>query len=115
MGFVEQDSGLSEAGLRRLRHDLLNPLNVLLGTTTMLLQSELTTVQRALIQTCRSTADRMLDTLNRLDEYRHETSIDGPAQLADLCSIAAARIDKPFDRHAIVSAIRQFAPGPSPR
>ncbi len=115
MSFVEQGSGLGEAGLKRLRHDLLNPLNVLLGMTTMLLQSDLTPVQRAQIQTCRSTADRMLDTLNRLDEYQRETSIEGPAQLADLCSIAAARIDKPFDRQAIVSAIQEFAPGPSPR
>jgi CheY-like chemotaxis protein len=36
-------------------------------------------------------------------------------QLADLCSIAAARVDKPFDREALLTVITQLAPVPAPR
>src|SRR3712207_6881389 len=37
--------------------------------------------------------------------------VAGPAQLADLCSIAAARVYKPFDRETLVGVIRRSGAG----
>jgi CheY-like chemotaxis protein len=108
---------IKEAGIRRLRHDLLNPLNVLFGMSKLLLDSELTNTQRTCAQACRNAAERLLDLAQNLERYQQQpvSAIDGPAQLADLCSIAAARVDKPFDREALLGVIRRLAPVPSPR
>lgn len=111
----DQTRHIGEAGLRRLRHDLLNGLNVFVGTTTILLDTELTDVQKSCVRLCRSTADRLLKLANNLEEYQTDDHVDGPKQLADLCSIAAARIDKPFDRDTLRDTIRRLAPVPNPR
>ena len=105
------------AGIRGFRHDLLNPLNVLFGMTTVLLDSELTAIQRSGVQACRNAAERLLEIAHNLERYQQqpETGIDGPAQLADLCSIAAARVDKPFDRDTLLRVIQQLAPVAAPR
>lgn len=109
--------GISEAGARKLRHDLLNPLNVLFGMTTMLLDTELDETQRRAVQACRNAAQKLLDIARHLDAYHRqaESSIDGATQLADLCSIAAARVDKPFDRETLLNVITELAPVPAPR
>jgi CheY-like chemotaxis protein len=116
MSLVDQAPAIGEAGVRQLRHDLLNPLNVLFGMTTVLLDSELTDTQRSCLQACRRAAQRLLEIAHQLDTYHQpHSSIDGPAQLADLCSIAAARVDKPFDRETLLSVIEQLAPSAAPR
>jgi CheY-like chemotaxis protein len=118
MSIVDPESAtITEPGIRRLRHDLLNPLNVLFGMSKLLLDGELTDMQRTCVQACRNAAERLLDLAQHLDRYQHQPAhaIDGPAQLADLCSIAAARVDKPFDRDTLLGVIRRLAPVPSPR
>src|SRR5687767_3018320 len=115
MPLANEPRHIGEAGLRRLRHDLLNGLNVFVGTTTILLDTELTDVQRTCVQLCRSTADRLVKLANSLEAYQSDEHVDGPAQLADLCSIAAARIDKPFDRDTLRDTIRRLAPMAAPR
>lgn len=115
MPLADEPRHIGEAGLRRLRHDLLNGLNVFVGTTTILLDTELTAAQRTCVQLCRSTADRLVTLANNLESYQSDGHVDGPAQLADLCSIAAARIDKPFDRDTLRDTIRRLAPVPAPR
>jgi CheY-like chemotaxis protein len=117
MSIVDHETAtINDAGVRRLRHDLLNPLNVLVGMSKILLDSELTDTQRTCVQACRNAAERLLDMANHLERYQQqpENAIDGPAQLADLCSIAAARVDKPFDRETLLNVIKRLAPGPSP-
>jgi CheY-like chemotaxis protein/HPt (histidine-containing phosphotransfer) domain-containing protein len=42
-------------------------------------------------------------------------SIDGVNQLADLCSIAEGRVDKPFDREELLAVIKKLAPVAAPR
>jgi CheY-like chemotaxis protein len=90
---------------------------VLFGMSKLLLDTELTETQRTCVQACRNAADRLLDLAQNLERYHElpENAIDGPAQLADLCSIAAARVDKPFDRDTLLGVIRRLAPVPSPR
>jgi CheY-like chemotaxis protein len=118
MSIVDRETTvIDDAGMRRLRHDLLNPLNVLFGMTKLLLDTELTDVQRTCAQACRNAAERLLDLAQNLERYEQQAdnAIDGPTQLADLCSIAAARVDKPFDREALLDVIERLAPVPAPR
>jgi CheY-like chemotaxis protein len=118
MSIVDRDpTAINEAGIRQLRHDLLNPLNVLCGMTKVLLDLELTDLQRTCVQACRNAAERLLDLAQNLERYQKSaaTAIDGPAQLADLCSIAAARVDKPFDRDTLLGVITSLAPVAAPR
>jgi CheY-like chemotaxis protein/HPt (histidine-containing phosphotransfer) domain-containing protein len=113
---VDPVHGIGEAGVRKLRHDLLNPLNVLFGMTTMLLDTELTETQKKAVQACRNATQKLLDIAQDLEAYQQRQSgIDGPTQLADLCSIAAARLDKPFDRESLLTVIKALAPMPAPR
>jgi CheY-like chemotaxis protein len=113
---VDHVAAIGEAGVRKLRHDLLNPLNVLFGMTTMLLDTELNDTQQRAVQACRNAAQKLLDIAQHLDAYEAQTTpTAGPTQLADLCSIAAARLDKPFDRGALLSVIRELAPLATPR
>lgn len=108
----------ASAPLRQLRHDLLNPLNVLFGMTKVLLEMPLTDTQRTCVQACRNSAQRLLEIAHDLDRYFEPPSahdMAGPAQLADLCSIAAARVDKPFDRETLVAVVRELAPVAQPR
>jgi len=99
----------AEANLQQLRHDLLNPIHVLLGATNALLDGDLTPVQRSWVQALRSTGQRLLDIAEHLDSYRNRAWNDGQARLADLCSIAAARLAKPFDRERLVAAVEEVA------
>jgi CheY-like chemotaxis protein len=118
MAFVDhQATIINEFGTRQLRHDLLNSLNVLIGMTRILLEMDMSPTQRTCVQACRSAAERLVELANHLDRYGQQAAsgIDGPAQLADLCSIAAARVDKPFDRDTLLAAITRLAPVPSPR
>ena len=115
MAILKEDAFIGLAGLRQLRHDLLNSLNILGGATAVMLETELTDIQRSCLKACRSAAERLLEVANHLEDYQRQPSIDGPAQLADLCSIAAARLDKPFEREGLLEVIRQLAPMPTPR
>lgn len=99
------EPGVNEANLQQLRHDLLNPLNVLIGATAALGQSELSDAQRAWVQLLMSTTDRLRDIIEKIESYRQSPKIDGRARFADLLSIAAARVGKPFDRQRLVRAI----------
>jgi CheY-like chemotaxis protein len=106
------------ANIRQLRHDLLNPLNVLFGMTRVLLDMDLNDTQRTCVQACRNSAKRLLDIAHELERYLSAAAAHdpaGPAQLADLCSIAAARVDKPFDRETLLAVVRELAPAAAPR
>jgi CheY-like chemotaxis protein len=108
MASGQDTTGLNHARIAQLRHDLLNPLNVLTGAAAALLDTELTATQRTWVQMVRSTTNRLVEIVAQLSDApaRAEPSlIDGRAMLADLLSIAAARVSKPFDRERLVSAI----------
>ena len=109
MSVAQEAHALKEASLRQLRHDLLNPLNVLLGSSAALMQTELTDVQRQWVQMLQSTTHRLLNIVEHLDAYQHSPLLEGRARLADLLSIAAARVGKPFGRQRLISAIEQVA------
>ena len=96
-------------GLRQLRHDLLNPLNVLMGACGALTSSDLSEAQRAWVRIIESATRRVHGIIDNLESYREPPEMDGQARLADLCSIAAARVGKPFDRARLVDAIERVA------
>jgi CheY-like chemotaxis protein len=96
-------------GLGQLRHDLLNPLNVLMGACGALSGSELTDAQRAWVRMIEAATRRVQGILDNLESYRQEPAMDGQARLADLCSIAAARVGKPFDRARLIEAVEQVS------
>jgi CheY-like chemotaxis protein len=93
------------APLAALRHDLLNAINVLIGATSGLRADGLTESQRAWVKMLESATTRLArlaDTMGRDDAARAEAD---QARFADLCSIAAARVGKPFDRQRLLEAI----------
>lgn len=97
-------------GLQQLRHDLLNPLNVLIGATNALAATDLDDQQRKWARVLQSTAERLMDIANRIERYRGgAAAAEGQARLADLCSIAEARVGKPFDREHLIEAIERVA------
>jgi CheY-like chemotaxis protein/HPt (histidine-containing phosphotransfer) domain-containing protein len=96
-------------GFRQLRHDLLNPLNVLAGATGALQSSDLNETQRTWLRMIASTIQRLQTIIDNLEAYREAPALDGEERLADLCSIAAARVGKPFDRAHLVGAIERVA------
>lgn len=96
-------------GLRQLRHDLLNPLNVLVGACGALTSSELSDAQRAWVRMIETATRRVQGIIDDLESYRDRSELDGQARLADLCSIAAARVGKPFDRALLIEAIERVA------
>ncbi|HXG90574.1 MAG TPA: response regulator [Vicinamibacterales bacterium] len=114
MSAAQQANGLSDASLRQLRHDLLNPLNVLIGASAALQQTELTAVQKQWVTMLQSTTNRLLNIVEHIDTYQQAPMLEGRERLADLCSIAAARVGKPFDRERLVSAIDRVAGGRRP-
>jgi CheY-like chemotaxis protein len=103
------------SGLRQLRHDLLNPLNVLVGATGALQSSDLNETQRTWLRMITATAERLQAIIDNLETYRDSPALDGQERLADLCSIAAARVGKPFNREHLLRAIEHVAGGQSLR
>ncbi|HUE84801.1 MAG TPA: response regulator [Vicinamibacterales bacterium] len=101
--------GPISTGLRQLRHDLLNPVNVLMGACGALTGSNLDDSQRAWVRMIESATRRVQGIIDDLESYRHQPAMDGQARLADLCSIAAARVGKPFDRARLVDAVERVA------
>ena len=97
------------SGLRQLRHDLLNPLNVLVGATGALQSSDLNETQRTWLRMITATAERLQGIIDNLEAYRDSPALDGQERLADLCSIAAARVGKPFNREQLLQAIERVA------
>jgi CheY-like chemotaxis protein len=104
---LERDAATAELDQRQWRHDLLNRVNVMEGATSALLQSELNESQRAWVQVVRSALTQLTSVVNRASGA--EPSFDGRARLADLCSIAAAHVGKPFDRLGLVGTIERVA------
>lgn len=102
------EPGITREQLGKLRHDLLNPLNVLLGATKALLDTELTASQQSWVQMISSTTTKLLGIAEGLDDYRGQPIVEGQARLADLLSIAAARVAKPFTRERLRSAIESI-------
>ena len=101
------DHRAGDVSLDALRHDLLNPLNVLAGAATGLLETGLTDGQRAWVQMIQSATTRLHRVIQNVDRYQSGARAEGRARLADLCSIAAARVAKPFDRERLVRAIER--------
>lgn len=103
--------------LARLRHELLNGLNVLTGATASLLETELTGPQKKWVEMVRRTTRHLVDTVEAIDDEALEGAAPSPAtplnegraKLADLLSIAAARVAKPFSREQLVDAIERVA------
>src|SRR5262245_26541768 len=95
----------SAAPLAALRHDLLNAINVLVGATSGLRADGLTERQRAWVRMLESATTRLVRVAGTMG--REETARDEAdrARFADLCSIAAARVSKPFDRQQLLDAI----------
>ena len=96
-------------GIRQLRHDLLNPLNVLVGATGALSSSDLNETQRTWVRMISSTTERLQAIIDNIEAYYQEPAFDGQERLADLCSIAAARVGKPFDRAHLLDAVERVA------
>lgn len=99
-------------GLGQLRHDLLNPLNVLIGAANALAQGDLDDRQRVWIRMLQSSTRRLQEVIDRIESYRDAPSTEGRERLADLCSIAAARVGKPVDRRRLLDTMRRIA-GPN--
>jgi CheY-like chemotaxis protein/HPt (histidine-containing phosphotransfer) domain-containing protein len=97
------------SGLRKLRHDLLNPLNVLVGATGALSSTDLNETQRTWLRMIASTTERLQTIIDNLETYNDKPPLDGQEKLADLCSIAEARVGKPFDRPHLIHAIERVA------
>jgi CheY-like chemotaxis protein/HPt (histidine-containing phosphotransfer) domain-containing protein len=108
------DAAARVSGLRQLRHDLLNPLNVLIGATSALSAGDLNETERTWVRLIFSTAERLQAIVDNLEAYQDASALDGQARLADLCSIAAARLGKPFDRAQLIDTLERVA-GPQPR
>ena len=104
-----ESEGMSKASLDALRHELLNPLNVLAGATIGLLETDLSEAQRAWVRMIQSATARLHGAIENAERYDSRALADGRARLADLCSIAAARVGKPFDRERLVRAIESVA------
>jgi CheY-like chemotaxis protein len=98
---------VNEANLEQLRHDLLNPLNVLIGASTALLQTELSDAQREWVDMVQSTTSRLLQIVETINRSAQTPLTERRAKLADLCSIAAARVAKPFDRGRLIEVIQR--------
>jgi CheY-like chemotaxis protein len=107
MALTQDAPDLNESSLDQLRHDLVNPLNVLMGAATALLQTELTDTQRAWVEMVQSNASELLHIVNNINASAETPLRKGRAKLADLCSIAAARVGKPFDRQQLIATIEQ--------
>jgi CheY-like chemotaxis protein len=58
-----------------------------------------------------SATRRVHGIIDNLESYREQPEMDGQARLADLCSIAVARVGKPFDRARLIDAIERVAEG----
>jgi CheY-like chemotaxis protein len=99
----------SHADRAELRHDLLNPVNVLDGAVAGLLESDLDEAQRGWVRLIQSATARLRDVADHLDRYDAARLADGRARFADLLSIAAARVAKPFDRARLVATIEEVA------
>jgi CheY-like chemotaxis protein len=56
-----------------------------------------------------STIQRLQGIIDNIEAYRDHPALDGQQRLADLCSIAAARVGKPFDRSRLIDAIERVA------
>jgi CheY-like chemotaxis protein/HPt (histidine-containing phosphotransfer) domain-containing protein len=95
-------------GLDRLRHDLMNPLNVIVGATGALMQTDLDEGQRSWLRMLDSSVQRLQTIIERIDAYRTAPGLDGRARLADLCSIAEARVAKPIVRGRLIDAIQRI-------
>jgi CheY-like chemotaxis protein len=109
MAMAQQTTERRAANLEQLRHDLLNPVHVMLGTTSVMLETELTDFQRTCVRALQSSAQKLLEIADNLQAYEGSPLAEGRARLADLCSIAAARIGKPFDRERLIGTIEQVA------
>ena len=99
------DDQPAAAGLQQLRHDLSNPVNVLVGVVDALLQTNLDQNQRAWAQVLASTTKRLQEIVERIETYHSAAAVEGRERLADLCSIAAARLGKPFDRAQLLQTL----------
>jgi CheY-like chemotaxis protein len=86
-------------------------LNVLVGATGALQSSDLNETQRTWLRMISSTAERLQSIIDNLESYRDSPALDGQERLADLCSIAAARVGKPFNREHLLRAIEHVAGG----
>jgi CheY-like chemotaxis protein len=95
------------SGLRQLRHDLLNPINVLVGATGALLETDLDDTQRGWVRMLESSIRRLQEITDRMESYQDAGGLDGQERLADLCSIAAARVSKPVDRTRLIGTIKR--------
>ena len=95
------------------RHDLLNAINVLIGATAGLRAGELTNTQRAWLRMLDSATTRLCTLAESIEPDNREHDEEGQARFADLCSIAAARVGKPFDRQRLLEAIASVC-GPQP-
>lgn len=111
MKTMEERRRAAETGLAQLRHDLLNPLNVLVGVAAALRQTELSDVQRGWVDMLESTTQGLEGIVQRIgvDGAGADPRVDGRERLADLLSIAAARVGKPFTRDQLVAAIEHVA------
>jgi CheY-like chemotaxis protein len=113
MDRVDRD-GASPTGSQQ-RHDLLNAINVLIGATAGLRAGDLTEAQRAWIRMLESATARMVRVAESMGRGDREQAAEGQARFADLCSIAAARVGKPFDRQRLLEAIHEVAGGKAGR
>jgi CheY-like chemotaxis protein len=92
-----------------LRHDLLNAINVLAGAATGMVEGGLTDVQRGWVRMIQAATTKLQEVAEHLDRYEDTPLADGRQRFADLLSIAAARVAKPFDRTQLVRAIEDVA------
>jgi CheY-like chemotaxis protein/HPt (histidine-containing phosphotransfer) domain-containing protein len=89
----------------------MNPLNVILGATGALMQTDLDDGQRSWVRMLDSSIKRLQSIIERIEHYQGAPSLDGRARLADLCSIAEARVAKPIVRGRLIDTITRVIGG----
>ena len=98
----------SAEALSKLRHDIRNPLNVILGSADLLAVTPLSTQQRRYVEMCRRSAQSILDLLGEAVESDRDVTSDRRLGLdaSELERLGvSAYLVKPFTRAELLEAI----------